>query len=203
MNRIQLGNGTWLDRRTDGLFLWQPEERVVRATVTNGDVTIMTDGPRPEVLDVVRLVAAATANGSREPVEAGQTPDGTSGKPKADAFRWAMLNAFCDSVARHLTPAEQAVWHYLFRHCRDGKASVSTRGVSAAVNVTPKTVTAALRWLKDRRLVWEIAKSSHKGTASLYGLHQNPERIAEACRTANLPRISKRHRQTPARRKPR
>jgi hypothetical protein len=203
VNRIQLGNGTWLDRRPDGLFLWQPEERVVRVTVTDGEATITTDGPRPEVLEVVRVVAAAPARGSRKPKDGKPTTDGTSGKPKADAYRWAMLNAFCDAVAQHLTPAEQAVWHYLFRHCRDGKASVSTRGVSAAVNVTPKTVTAALRWLKDRRLVWEIAKSSHKGTASLYGLHQNPERIAEACRTANLPRISKRHRQTPRRRKPR
>ena len=203
MKCIQLGDGTHLALRPDGLFLWKPEERVVRATVSAGLATITSDGPRPEVIAVLPVADDAPARSRTRPANIAADGDGTSGTPKADAGRWAMLNAFSDLVGPHLTPAEQAVWVYLFRHCRHGKASVSTRGISAAVNVTPKTVTAALRWLKDRRLVWEIAKSSHKGTASIYGVHPNPERMAEACRVANLPRISKRHRQTPHCRKPR
>jgi DNA-binding transcriptional MocR family regulator len=113
------------------------------------------------------------------------------------------VNEFEDCVARQLTLAEQAVWHRLFRWWREGKSSTSTRGTASAVNVTPKTVTAALRWLKDRGLIWEIAKSTNKGSASLCGVHPRPGQFVQLCETANGPRLSKRQRDTTQTRKPR
>ena len=130
----------------------------------------------------------------------------TTGAPKGrseDAKRWNTLNEFEDCVARHLTPAEQIVWHHLFRHCREGRSSVSTRGMAEVLGVAPNTATASLRWLKDRRLIWEIVKSTHRGASSIYGLHQNPGRLADACAAANEPRLTRRNRTPPRRPKPR
>ncbi|MEN9667599.1 MAG: hypothetical protein RLZZ326_3962 [Planctomycetota bacterium] len=83
------------------------------------------------------------------------------------------------------------------------RESVSTRGTASAANVTPKTVTAALRWLKTCGLIWEVAKSANKGSASLSGVYPRPGQFVQLCETANRPRFSKRHRENRPPRKPR
>ncbi len=97
------------------------------------------------------------------------------------AGRWATLNAFHDTVARHLTPVEQAVWSHLFRWCRGGKASVSTREIAAGCGVDKVTATRALAKLKAVGLVWVVILSRHKGKASVYGLHSHPDRCLQRC----------------------
>jgi hypothetical protein len=97
------------------------------------------------------------------------------------AGRWTTLNAFHDIVARHLTPAEQLVWGQLFRWCRDGKVSISTRGIADACGINKATATRALAKLKSVGLVWVVNLSRHKGTGSLYGLHPHPDRCLQKC----------------------
>jgi hypothetical protein len=105
--------------------------------------------------------------------------------------RWATLNSFNDTVARHLTLAEQAVWRHLFRWCRDGKASVSTREIAAGCGIDKVTAGRALAKLKAVGLVWVVSLSRHKGTASVYGLHSHPDRCLQRCMDAWLRRSPK------------
>lgn len=198
LRRYALANGTSLAERPDGHFTWNPEERVVSVAIAQGIATLSSTDDPPERLGQFPVAdgigkAVASKKSSAPPAREAAPPEG----------RWATLNEFFDLVAPHLTTTEQAVWVYLFRWCRDGKSSASTRGMAYGVNVTPKTVTAALRWLKDRGLVWEIAKSKHKGSASLYGVHPHPGRFVQLCETANRARLSRRQRETPTRKKPR
>jgi hypothetical protein len=50
-------------------------------------------------------------------------------------------------------------------------------------------VTAALRWLKTCGLIWELAKSTNKGSASLYGVYPRPRQFVQLCETANRPPV--------------
>jgi hypothetical protein len=115
-----------------------------------------------------------------------------TGSPEGDsAGRWVTLNSFNDTVARHLTLAEQAVWAHLFRWCRDGKASVSTREIASGCGVDKVTATRALAKLKAVGLVWVVSLSRHKGTASVYGLHSRPDRCLQRCMDARRRRSPK------------
>jgi hypothetical protein len=111
-------------------------------------------------------------------------PKAKPGKPAGDAGRWATLNAFVDIIAPHLTLAEQAVWVRLYRWCREGKVSASTRQIAAGCGITAKTATAAVKGLRDVGLVWVVSLSHHKGTASVYGLHPHPDRCLGKCMEA-------------------
>ena len=197
LKRIDLADGSYLTGFSMSSMTHFPEERVVSVTIADGTATLTTSGAEAEV---VATVAVANSFGGTSP--RASTPAAPTGRSD-DAKRWATLNDFEDCVARHLTPAEQIVWHHLFRHCREGRSSVSTRGMAELLGVAPNTATASLRWLKDRRLIWEIAKSNHRGASSIYGLHQNPGRLADACAAANEPRLTRRNRTPPRRPKPR
>jgi hypothetical protein len=211
LRQFALADGTSLAERPDGDFTWHPEQRVVSVSIADGIATLATTDNPPERLGefpVAGSKPAAKAASSRKQsgpppgLAAAELPAVHPGRSE-DAKRWATLNEFEDCVARHLTLAEQGVWHHLFRWSRDGKSSVSTRGIATNLGVAPNTVTAALRWLKDRGLIWEIAKSSHRGSASLYGVHPRPGQFVQLCETANRPRLSERKREPPRRRKPR
>ncbi len=128
--------------------------------------------------DIQAAAAARAAKAVAAPQASAQKP---GGKRAASAGRWATLNDFHDTVARHLTLAEQAVWSQLFRWCRDGKASVSTRQVAAGCGIDKVTATRALAKLKAVGLVWGVKLSRHRGTASVYGLHQYPEKCLQRC----------------------
>jgi len=207
----ELADGTSLAERPDEDFTWKPEERVVSVSIVGGIATLATTDDPPEPLgefEIANSKRAAEAGSSRK--QSGAIPRDAAAELPArlpgrsdDAKRWATLNEFEDCVARHLTLAEQAVWHHLFRWCREGKSSASTRGTASAVNVTPKTVTVALRWLKTCGLIWVIAKSTNKGSASLYGVHPRPGQFVQLCETANGPRLSRQQRDTTQTRKPR
>ena len=118
-------------------------------------------------------------------------PKAKPGKPAGDAGRWATLNAFHDIVARHLTPAEQLVWGQLFRWCRDGKVSISTRGIADACGINKETVTLSLSRLKSVGLVWVVSLSRHKGKASVYGLNPHPDRCLGKCQVSGRPQKPK------------
>jgi hypothetical protein len=206
-----LADGTSLAERPDGDFTWHPEQRVVSVSIADGIATLATTDDPPERLGEFELAnGKPAADAGPSSIQPGAPPGGSATELRAptpgrsdDAKRWATLNEFEDLVARHLTLAEQGVWHHLFRWCRDGKSSVSTRGIATNLGVAPNTVTAALRWLKDRGLIWEIAKSTNKGSASLYGVHPRPGQFVHLCETANRPRLSERKREPPRQRKPR
>lgn len=199
MNRIQLGNGTWLDPRPDGLFILQPEERVVRATVINGEATITTDGPRPEVLGIVPVVAAATAR----PTGMGKVKGATAEMPTVqkgrsdDARRWDTLNEFEDVIAPHLTTAEQSVWHHLFRHWCKGATKSSARDMALNRGIDLKTASKALAHVIAVGLVGYVFKSAHKGERSVFWLHLHPSECREACVAAAAPRKAKQKQRRP------
>jgi hypothetical protein len=183
VTRIDLAGGTFLTERHGGLFTWQPDERVVAVTIDGSTATLTTTDDPPErlaALEIVGKAAGRPADGGKVKGTAAETPATPKGRSE-DAKRWDTLNDFEDYVARYLTPAEQAVWHYLFRWCRDGKVSASTRRVAAMIGVDPKTVTAALATLKKAKLLWEIAISSHRGEASVYGMNGRPVQTVKAC----------------------
>lgn len=203
MKRIDLADGSYLTGSSMKSMTLFPEERVVSVSIVDAVATLTTSGPEPEVVAVVAVVKTlrGTSPKGSKTVAAHNEPR-LNGRSE-DAKRWTTLNEFEDCVARHLTPAEQIVWHQLFRHCRDGRSSVSTRRMAESLGLAPNTTTAALQWLKARRLVWEIVKSTHRGASSVYGLHQNPGRLADDCAAANEPRLSRRNRTPPRRPKPR
>ena len=116
------------------------------------------------------------------------------GRPSSDAGRWHTLNAFYDFCAEHLTPTEKAVWAYLNRHCRNGKANGSMREIARNARVDFKTAAVALKWLEKVGLIWVVFKSKHKGTSTVYGLHLNPERRRDACEAADAPRKERKKR---------
>ena len=133
--------------------------------------------------------------GKAAPPAAPGGPPAASAAPKAkprrragEAGRWATLNAFHDTIARHLAPAEQAVWGQLFRWCREGKVSASTRGIADACGIDKETATFALAKLKAVGLVWPVNLSRHKGTASVYGLHPHPDLCLGKCQESARPR---------------
>jgi hypothetical protein len=203
LKRIELADGSYLTGSSMSSMTLFPEERVVSVSIVNAVATLTTSWPEPEV---VATVAVAGKHGGTSPTLSKTVADQNELRPfrrSDDAKRWTTLNEFEDCVARHLTPAEQIVWQHLFRHCRDGRSSVSTRRMAESLGLAPNTTTAALQWLKARRLVWEIVKSTHRGASSVYGLHQNPGRLADDCAAANEPRLSRRNRTPPRRPKPR
>ena len=207
----ELADGTSLAERPDGHFTWNPEERVVSVLIADGIATLATTDDPPERLGEFELAnGKPAADAGPSSIQPGAPPGDSAAELRAptpgrsdDAKRWATLNEFEDHVARHLTLAEQAVWHHLFRWCRDGKSSVSTRAIATAKGLAPNTVTAALRWLKDRGLIWEIAKSTNRGAASVYGVHPRPGQFVQLCENANRPRLSERKREPPRRPNPR
>jgi hypothetical protein len=153
----------------------------------------VSEKPRTAIEEAQERFRATTqAAAAARAAQATVTPQKASRKPgakgKTDAGRWATLNAFHDTVARHLTLAEQAVWSHLFRWCRDGKVSVSTREIAAGCGIDKETATLALAKLKAVGLVWVVNLSRHKGTASVYGLHPHPDSCLQQCQAAGRPR---------------
>jgi hypothetical protein len=203
VNRIDLADGTYLTGASMGSMTLFPEERVVSVSIVDAVATLTTNGPEPEVVARVAVVKSDRGSSPKRSKTVAAHNEPQPFRRSDDAKRWTTLNEFEDCVARHLTPAEQIVWHHLFRHCRDGRSSVSTRRMAESLGLAPNTTTAALQWLKARRLVWEIVKSTHRGASSVYGLHQNPGRLADGCAAANAPRLSRRNRTPPRRPKPR
>ena len=155
-----------------------------------------------------RIAAAVAARGDDGGLDGGSLHDGGSkaaarkapasqaGRKQTagDPLRWHTLNAFYDFCAEHLTPAEKAVWGYLNRHCRNGKAKGSMREIARNARLDFKTAAVAMNWLIGVKLVWVVAKSTHKGTSSVYGMHLRPENRRAACEAADAPRKERRKR---------
>jgi DNA-binding MarR family transcriptional regulator len=76
------------------------------------------------------------------------------------ARRFELLNAFWDRTARALPQTDALVWLALYRHARpDRTACVSFGRLAEMVGVTRRTVTRAIRRLRDGRLL----KRAHRG----------------------------------------
>ena len=197
MNRIDLADGTHLAERAGGLFTWFPEERTVAVTVAGGVATLATaDSPA----EIVAEIPVATSGRGKAPWKpgGGRKASGLSvGGPSGESGRWATLNAFEDLVANHLSPTEQAVWHYLFRWCRDGTASASVRDLASTRGLDSKTAAKALSSLIAVGLVWYVFKASHKGKRSVFAMHLHPAQCREACEVAEAPRRAKQKRRCP------
>lgn len=149
-----------------------------------------------------RMAAAIAARNEDGCETARKSPTAKAVKHRtsSDAGRWHTLNEFYDFCAEHLTPTEKAVWAYLNRHCRNGKANGSIREIARNARVDFKTATVALKWLEKVGLIWVVFKSRHKGTSTVYGLHLHPERRREACEAADAPRKElKKRRPAPSR----
>lgn len=95
-------------------------------------------------------------------------------RAKAGAGRWATHNAFVDVIAPHLTLAERAIWHVMFRHTLNGTCETTARLLASATNVSISTAQLALSRLHRAGLVWPIWKSKDRSKASKYGIHPNP-----------------------------
>jgi len=120
------------------------------------------------------------------PEAAPQTRPKNATKGKG-ADRWAAFNAFVDVVAPQLSLAERAVWIVMFRHARGWVADTSVRHLSQGAKVSRSTAEASLARLVRFGLVWPIIKSSHKGTASKYGIHPDPSACLERLLKAGDP----------------
>ena len=139
----------------------------------------MSDTPRTtteEALERFRAdIQAAAAARAAKTVAAQQSPARKpGGKRTASAGRWATLNAFHDLCKPLLGSHEREVWEHLFRHARDGIATASTRQIAEHHGFGLWSVTAALKVLIEAGLVWPVALSKHKGSASRYGLNPKP-----------------------------
>ena len=124
----------------------------------------------------------------------------TTAAPKGrseDAKRWDTLNEFEDEIAPHLTLAEQAVWHYLFSHCRSGRAEGSVRLIAQGRRIDFKTGAAALRHLIAVGLVREILKSVSKYARSVYGINSHPAACLTACVQVDAGRKARRKERKP------
>jgi len=88
--------------------------------------------------------------------------------------RWATYNAFVDNLAPHLTLAERAVWHVMFRHARDGTCDTTARRLAKAANVSISTAQKALGRLQQAGLVRLVWKATDKSKSSRYGIHPSP-----------------------------
>jgi hypothetical protein len=148
----------------------------------------LDDAARRRQAEYCAMIAGGLAK--KAAGQAAGEPVARKAKRQADpgqAGRWATLNAFHDTVARHLTPAEQAVWGHLFRWCREGKVSASARGIATACGIDKETASLAISKLKAVGLVWAVSISRHKGTASVYGMHPHPDRCLQRCIDAGRP----------------
>jgi hypothetical protein len=117
---------------------------------------------------------AASHQATRTAVAVQKASRKPAAKGKADVGRWATLNAFHDLCKPLLGSHEREVWEHLFRHARDGIATASTRQIAEHHGFGLWRVTAALKVLIEAGLVWPVALSKHKGSASRYGLNPKP-----------------------------
>jgi hypothetical protein len=137
-------------------------------------VPIVTDLDRRQRQQLARLKAERAASGTK-PSGASTESDRTAPQPnhrKGD--RWATYNAFIDVIAPHLTLAERAVWHVMFRHARDGRCETTARQLASASSISISTAQLALNRLQRAKLVWPIWKSKDRAKASKYGIHPHP-----------------------------
>ncbi len=139
----------------------------------------MSDKPRTVSEESVeRFRAATNAAAADRAAQAAVPPQKAVRKPgaraKASAGRWATLNTFHDLCKPLLGSHEREVWEHLFRHALDGIATASTRQIAEHHGFGLWRVTAALKVLIEAGLVWPVALSKHKGSASRYGLHPKP-----------------------------
>jgi hypothetical protein len=88
--------------------------------------------------------------------------------------RFATLNEFVDTVARHLTAVETVVWFTMFRDCQGGRASVSNRDIACRSGCSLRAVTAAVQRLRKAGLIEPVTLSKHRGQASVYAMHPKP-----------------------------
>ena len=170
-----------------GAFMLGPDEVCVAMEQGGDRVTCWTLGEQRE------LVAAGTASKAPSKPATARSRSATAGDAPGNEWgRWVTLNTFVDSIACHLTPSEQSVWLYLFRHCRGGRAEAAMREMAERNGIDIKTASNALRWLAGVGLIEQVEKSRSKGTRSVYVVRLDPARCLDACRDANAPRLARR-----------
>ena len=103
-------------------------------------------------------VAGAPQGRPRKPV----------GRGKADARRWATLNAFVDVTAARLSRSELAVWLVLFRDVRDGVARTGLTDIARRGGMDHGSAKRAVRSLVAKGLVTIVRRGRRHGGPSIY-----------------------------------
>lgn len=120
------------------------------------------------------------------PMDAGHEPrrrnakpsEGTAGKGKRDRRkqrdRFGLLNAFVDCGMVGLSRSELATWLVLYRDTRDGTARTSATDIARRIGTDRRTVTDALRGLRQRRLITLVYRGGLNRGVSVYRVHPPP-----------------------------
>ena len=110
------------------------------------------------------------AERTRQTVKADDNPKGQA----KHRGRFAVLNAFVDCSLAGLTRAELATWLVLYRDTRDGTARTSASNIARRIGATRRTVMAALKGLRKRRMLTVVFRGSLNRGASIYRVHPLP-----------------------------
>lgn len=77
---------------------------------------------------------------------------------QASHGRFQEFNQFVDDRLRECSGSETKVWITLWRHTRNGQASVARSRLCAATNLSPSTVKRAIRRLRNQGLLDVISR---------------------------------------------
>jgi predicted transcriptional regulator len=100
--------------------------------------------------------------------------NGDSSKPKGTAMtadRFRVLNDFVDFSLKELKRAEIAVWLILYRDTRDGIAATGYNDLARRAGIDRRTVSRALRRLKQCGLVEAVYRGAQGRGVSRYRVH--------------------------------
>jgi hypothetical protein len=157
-----------------GLF-YLPNGRTARVKIEGDDVRLFDPVDGGAEIEGGRIVAEAAA-----PPRKAKRP--TAGGPDAGtaAGRFATFNTFIDTVAQRLSAAEVVVWMIMFRDCRNGIASTSHRDIVRRSGCSLRAVNYAIKRLRAAGLIKPTRLSRHRGEASQYAVHPNPDQCVPA-----------------------
>lgn len=178
MNRITITftDGTEL-RGCIGNPLRGRDTATGRTLTWRADLSALVDGDEVVRRVEARPAGATTAGTSRSRSRSPARSSTSSPARRASRERFATFNAFIDTVARHLSPLEVVVWTIVFRDCRDGTASTSGRDLARRSGCSLRAVYAAVKRLRDARLITAVKLSTNKGEPSVYAVHPEPDRL--------------------------
>ncbi len=85
--------------------------------------------------------------------------------------RFAILNEFIDSGMLGLPPLQSLVWLVLYRDARGNVAEVSASYIARRIGVVRRSVTRALKGLRDRDLICILKRGGLNKGANTYLIH--------------------------------
>jgi hypothetical protein len=114
------------------------------------------------------------AASASKPPPASTAMKATASREPKKRDNWRTYNQFMDVIEPHLTLAERAVWHKMFRRSRDGQCQTTARKLAGTMTINKATVSRAIATLTGAGLIWVIWHARDKGKDSCYGIHPTP-----------------------------